>query len=299
MTEISRFEAAQPTVLKPGPGQGEDYGEATLEIQAGEILEGKIARREGNHTVIELYLYTPHFETEGPGGAQQVRSSVQDRVTFGEWTTPDGRWFAARVPDGFVQKALSEENYQALSAEFGMRLPAVKAVIEVESAGSGFILTESAPARPKILFETHHFYKHSKGPYSQTHPHLSTKRWTRNYNFDPNKADRDPASYSKLKEAYALEPAPALMSCSWGLGQVLGSNWEYIGCPSLEQFIVEEHMDEYHQARHMLMYCRAANLIGAANRRDYHTFARGYNGPAYASHGYHIKLAVADRKHSK
>jgi hypothetical protein len=48
---------------------------------------------------------------------------------------------------------LSKSDYQDLSNEFDLEIALVKAVMDVESAGSGFLLKEPAPARPKILFE--------------------------------------------------------------------------------------------------------------------------------------------------
>ncbi len=43
----------------------------------------------------------------------------------------------------------------------------------------------------------------------------------------------------------------------------------------------------------MLAYINRAGLAHALATRDWHAFARGYNGPAYAANGYHLRLARA------
>ena len=60
-------------------------------------------------------------------------------------TYADGRKSVIKIASGHVQSALSDKDYQDLSSEFGLDIAMIKAVIEVESAGSGFLLKEPAP----------------------------------------------------------------------------------------------------------------------------------------------------------
>ena len=46
-------------------------------------------------------------------------------------------------------------------------------------------------------------------------------------------------------------------------------------------------------------FIRNAGLLPALQRKDWRAFARGYNGPSYASRGYHTRLASSYAKHAK
>ncbi len=62
--------------------------------------------------------------------------------------------------DGFKGAALpmQPEDVATVAAEIGVEEAALRAVLSVESAGSGF----DKAGRPKALFERHHFFKHLK-----------------------------------------------------------------------------------------------------------------------------------------
>jgi hypothetical protein len=47
------------------------------------------------------------------------------------------------------------------------------------------------------------------------------------------------------------------------------------------------------KVRLMARYIDKAGLAAAVRRRDWETFARGYNGPQYRRDGYHRKIAAA------
>jgi hypothetical protein len=49
----------------------------------------------------------------------------------------------------------------------------------------------------------------------------------------------------------------------------------------------------------MLRYIDKAGLAAALRRHDWHAFARGYNGPAYARNAYDAKMAEAYARHAR
>ena len=53
----------------------------------------------------------------------------------------------------------------------------LRAVAEVEAAGSGFLPPPSQ--KPKILFEGHAFHRLTGGRYSKAHPNISYPKWNR------------------------------------------------------------------------------------------------------------------------
>lgn len=213
-----------------------------------------------------------------PSGIQYVYPPI---------TYPDGRKSICKIPTGYVQPALSEVDYDDLGREFGLETALIKAVMAVESAGSGFLLNEPAPARPKILFEAHWFYALTPQPVSRTRPDLSSRTWNREL------YQGGSAEWSRLLDATEFDEIQALKSASFGLGQVMGFNYPVAGCNSIQQFIEENFAGEYWQARHMMNFIVNNRLLEALKRQDWHAFARGYNGPDYLVNQYHIKLAQA------
>jgi hypothetical protein len=205
----------------------------------------------------------------------------------------DGRKSVCKIPSGYSQLALSEADYQDLSSEFGLEVALIKTVMDVESSGSGFLLNEPAPARPKILFEAQWFYKLTPKPVSKTRPDLSSPTWNRALYKGGS------AEWSRLLDAMDFDEVQAVKSASFGLGQVMGFNYPAAGCSSLQQFIQENFAGEYWQARHMLNFIKNNNLLDELQRKDWAGFACGYNGPGYKANQYDIKLAQAYQRHSK
>lgn len=54
--------------------------------------------------------------------------------------------------------------------------------------------------------------------------------------------------------------------------------------------------DEDRHLRAMINFLLSEGLDDDLRRHDWSGFARGYNGPKYATHGYHTKLARAYAK---
>lgn len=219
------------------------------------------------------------------------------RFCYPTITTRDGRQMVVQIPSNWVQRALSEGDCRKLAQEYSVPYASIKAVIEVECGGSGFNLSEPAPCRPKILFEGHWFYKLTPQPVSKSRPDLSYPNWTKQYYLSGSK-EWD----VRLLEAMKFDSLNALRSASWGIGQVMGFNHLSAGCKTIEQFVIEAHMGEYEQARHMFNFCKnhpSGQLIKSLQTRDWETFARLYNGLGYKKNQYDTKLAQAFAKWSK
>jgi hypothetical protein len=203
----------------------------------------------------------------------------------------DGRKSICTIPSEYIQPALSESDYEDLSNEFELETALIKAVVEVESHGSGFLLRELPPARPKILFEGHWFFRLTPKPVSRSRPDLSYPRW------DKSKYKGGSAEWERLLDAMEFDEIQALKSASFGLGQVMGFNYSLAGCSSIQQFIQENFAGEYWQARHMMNFIVNQGLLDELKRKDWAGFARGYNGPGYRRNEYDTKLERAYKKH--
>ena len=114
---------------------------------------------------------------------------------------------------------LSKSGFAKVVEDLGVAIPALLAVLSVESKSCGFL----PDRRPIILFERHIFHKRTQGKFSASNPDVS-----------------NPAAggyvglageYPRLEKAAKLDREAALMSASWGAGQVMGFNHRAAGYP--------------------------------------------------------------------
>lgn len=165
----------------------------------------------------------------------------------------------------------------------------IHAVLDVEASGSGF----DTLGRPKMLFEPHKFYAALAGTKRAQAVSLGIAypNWKRDYPKD---------SYPRLFQALAIDETAALKSASWGLGQILGSNYVEAGYQSPQHMLVAfVEMGEAEHLAAMIRFIIANHLDDELRAHNWAAFARGYNGPKYAENAYHTKLASAFAKWSK
>lgn len=194
---------------------------------------------------------------------------------------------------GAARKVLPKE-VVAIAADLGVSVAAFRAVITVEAAGSGF----DKAGRPKALFERHHFFKHLKAHPDQLEEAVSAGLAYRTWGEKPYPKGSD-AVYSEIVRASAINENAALLSTSWGLGQVMGSNFKMVGCASVEDMVREAVESEAGQLRQMAGFIKSANLVEPMKELNWAAFAKGYNGPGYAKNAYDTKLAQAHAKFIK
>jgi LysM repeat protein len=220
----------------------------------------------------------------GSGGGDTGGATPPQGSTGGEQTGP---W---TLPTQGDARKLVASDFENAARELGVETAAVRAVAEVESGGrTGF----DAAKRPKILFEIHLFRSNTNRRYDTSHPHLSA----------PYKSKRRRASYKKdqwvvINEAFKLDPEAAVKSASWGMFQVLGSNFKMGGWKTVRQFVSDMFISESQHMRSFLGFCRANNLVRHLKSKNWAAFARAYNGPDYASNAYDTKMANAYKRYS-
>jgi len=183
-------------------------------------------------------------------------------------------------------KRLDDIDLPREGAALGIGEDEVHAVLDVESAGTGF----DSKGRPKMLFEPHIFYRllgAGAARNGAVRTRLAYRRWKRDYPRD---------SYPRLAQAMAINEEIALQSASWGLGQVMGFNHAAAGYPSARAMVAAFLDDEETHLRAMMAFIKANKLDDELRRHDWAGFARGYNGPGFAKNGYDRKLAAAFAK---
>jgi hypothetical protein len=170
----------------------------------------------------------------------------------------------------------------------GVGLAKVRAVVEVESRGRGF----GEGGRPIILFEPHIFHRLTSGKFSEAWPEISYPTWgTLPY------PSSQKTRYAQLEQAMRLDPSAALKAASWGLFQLMGYNFKPCGFASVEAFVRAMVSGEAAQlAAFTAFVAGQPAMLNALRLGDWAGFARAYNGPGYAQHGYDQRLKAAFAK---
>ncbi|MBY5684814.1 N-acetylmuramidase family protein [Rhizobium leguminosarum] len=186
-------------------------------------------------------------------------------------------------------KRLSPEGYETAATRLGVPVASIKAVCAVEALGSGFLKS----GRLKILYEAHKFSAATGRKYDQSNPNISAKSW--------NKALYGAGGehqYVRMEQARKLNETAALASVSWGMFQILGSNYAAAGFPSVHAFVFDQLQGEDNQLMAFCSFVKSSPAMHKALiRKDWATFARLYNGPGYKANAYDTKLAAAFKKY--
>jgi hypothetical protein len=114
-----------------------------------------------------------------------------------------------------TSKKMTNADWQRAAKQLGVDVASIKAVADVEAAGSGFL----SNGQPKILFEAHQFSRLTNGRYNASHPNISSHSWNRSL------YKGGAAEHNRLHEAQALNDTTALKSASWGKFQIMGFNY--------------------------------------------------------------------------
>ena len=191
-------------------------------------------------------------------------------------------------------KELTNDQIRELARQNGIEYAALRAVVEVEASGQGFVGNV-----PKILFEPHIMHRlltrknyiTIRNNLMKAHPSLCYPKWgTYKYGTVASQHDR-------LAKAAAFHRDTALESCSWGLGQVMGFHWKSLGYESLQAFVNAMYESEAKQLDAMIRFIKVNKLLDALKTKNWTAFARGYNGAGFAKNAYHTKLAAAYNKY--
>ncbi|WP_173932414.1 N-acetylmuramidase domain-containing protein [Chelativorans sp. Marseille-P2723] len=169
------------------------------------------------------------------------------------------------------------------------------AVVEVESAGRTHAVVDGRK-EPLIRFEGHYFDRRLSPEKREAARRAGLAAPTAGTIRNPT---AQPARWHMLERAAEIDKAAAYEATSWGVGQVMGAHWAWLGYGSIEALVEEARSGLDGQLRLMMRYIEKAGLAEALRRRDWTAFARGYNGPAYARNGYHLRLSLAYRRYAR
>lgn len=175
-----------------------------------------------------------------------------------------------------------------------MEPAALFAVVEIESGGR-IHARVGGHDEPLIRFEAHYFDRRLSG---------ELRRRARAEGLSDPVAGKiaNPAGqvarWNILRRAAAIDRQAAHESVSWGVGQVMGAHWKWLGYADVGALVAEARSGLRGQLSLMLRFIEKSGLAPVLGRHDWEAFARIYNGPGYARHGYHRRLAAAWRRHA-
>ncbi len=205
----------------------------------------------------------------GASGAEKYGRFLQEAYVKAKAAGAEGKPFLETLAAKDASPLNAAQISEAAS-RMGVEAAALRAVLKVESKGSGF----GADGRPIILYEPHIFSRLTSRKYDATHPTISYKSW-KERPYPKTQAER----YAQLGEAYALDPEAALGAASWGLFQIMGSNYAQCGFTSASAFVADMAHSEPRMLLAFEKFCRTNNILDELQRKDWTGFARVYNGP--------------------
>jgi hypothetical protein len=178
---------------------------------------------------------------------------------------------------GFAARGtvLSSGGLEEASQAAGVSSPEIWSVLAVETSGCGFL----PDRRPKLLFERHIFHGLTGGRFDAEDSDVSQP--------GPGGYGRSGAhQYDRLAAAIKLDRNAALQSASWGLGQIMGMNFQAAGFDTAEDMVTAMVESEDRQLLASARFIKRNGMSEALKDHDWKAFARSYNGQDYASHDY-------------
>lgn len=173
----------------------------------------------------------------------------------------------------------------------GIETDALKAVLAVETNGKAW----DSAGRLAMLFEPHVFYRllsHQAG--GAVALALAVKEGLAYEKQGTHPYPRD--SYPRFEQACKISEELACQSASWGMGQVLGTNYHDLGCENAKHLVEIMAQSADAQVWFVADFCKVNKLVDALNTHKWAAVARGYNGKNYAINHYDAKLEAAYAK---
>ena len=193
----------------------------------------------------------------------------------------------------FSEQVKSE--IRKIATEQGIEDNALLTVVDVESGGTAFTTIDGQPM-PLILYEYHVFYRWPGLTEAERREAVNRKLAAKRWGMLPYmKTQR--ARYNQLAKAAGINEQAAHAACSWGVGQVLGENAEWLGFASPVELAETAKSGLRGQIELMLRFIDKKKLRDELAGHDWRGFARLYNGPGQVDY-YATRMAAAYRRHA-
>lgn len=210
------------------------------------------------------------------------------------WTYIQSKQSKASQTNNILDKGLKESDFVGFAKKYNLEIAVVKAVQEVEAGGRGFAGNDI-----KLLFEGHVFWKQLKAVGIDPNSVLAGNEDILHPKYIAGNKLYKLNQMSRLNKAIQINASAAHESASYGLFQIMGFHWKSLGFSSPKSFYDYLSVSEGNQLDCFGKFLEKNNLLIPLRQKNWAKFARGYNGPAYATNKYDIKLEKAYQKFLK
>lgn len=169
------------------------------------------------------------------------------------------------------------------------------ALIEVETKGKPF--EEADGHTPAFLYERHIAYKEA-GKRNKLKQYiaagLAIPKWSRatQYKDQRKSADR----LALIHKARGIDTETANRSASWGVGQIMGFNAEWIGYVNATDMVEQMTGSIQGQIKALIKFLQKKHIITPLNAKNWARVAELFNGSGYKQNAYDTKLADAEKR---
>lgn len=219
--------------------------------------------------------------------AKPQKSAERERTQFGYLRVRVDSLEDINSPERY--KGLTDEDFRLVAEELGVEVAAMKAVVSIEAgtAMKGFW----APGIPIINFDRTMYNKYrSKAPSTAGAKGEKVPEGLTGYGL---------RQWTQLINARKTNAQGANMGTFWGMFQIGGFNYKLCGCTSVDEFVKLMAYSELEQLELFAAFILNAGMVEDLKAKRWAAFARKYNGPSYASRGYHTKMAAAYARFKK
>lgn len=175
--------------------------------------------------------------------------------------------------DNVLADSTKEAIYEVADRE-GLNRQFCLAIAKIESDCTPFMPNDY----PLVRFERHVFLKYIK----RNHVNLLDKA-----------IPLTGTTFEYYQKAKELEPESAILATSFGLYQIMGFNHRYVGYDTPTEFEEAMCANVKNQVEAFAKFIKVAKLKDAINNKDFHKFAKTYNGPNYQQYRYADRLKTA------
>lgn len=254
--------------------------------------------RKGLPTILLMLIFAAVANISGHA---QVLMPPPDSIRY---IDPDRQYFVVgqdtvhlsfQEPDSVRRGPLTERDFEEVAAQLGIEVAAMKAVVEIEAGKSHKGFWEEG--KPLINFDLAVYQrmapKHGVklANYRKSHPAIFNRPNISKY------GSQQAAVQARLDQALSIDSVSAIEGTFWGMFQIGGFNWRQCGTSSAQEFYKLMSRSERDQLELFAEFVSRTGLLPHLKSKNWAAFARGYNGPSYASRGYHRRLAAAYKKY--
>lgn len=176
---------------------------------------------------------------------------------------------------------ITDKQIRQLAEKAGWDYAVLRAIIEVESGGTGF-----DPRTGKIIIQFEPSWFKRKAPKAPL------TAWSR------NRVEAQAQEWKAFNDAFAIDANAAMESTSIGLMQVMGFHYKLLGFKTVGAMWDFAKESEANQVELAIRFIKSnAKLERAVILKDFPTVAFYYNGSGYKKYNYDTRLLRAWMKY--